>query len=117
VSIKGSPSSWFEASVRQGDLLTARSEVYELTRPLHLRYALGLLVLYVEHDDDHAPVATALWLARFALERRPHVDVDDLVDVIDALQVLRDDRAEGRRQLVEIVARHGLDMRGLLVER
>lgn len=114
MTIKGSSSRWYEAAVRSGDLAGALAEVYDFPQPLSLDYALGLVVLFGEHDDPRFGRAAAKWTGRFALE---HASVDLAVvrSVALALSSLSGGSTAARAALSTATEQHGLRAAGRLL--
>jgi hypothetical protein len=107
VSIKGSPYRWFESALRRGDLLGVRAAAVELPQ-VHLRDALGVVLLMADKHDDRYERAATRWLARLALER-PAAGLDDLRLGLVALEALPYNRDAACQVLRDLCERQGLD--------
>lgn len=69
VSIKGSPYTWFQASLERGDLAGVRAAAAELPK-VRLDDALRVCLLVAEHEPHRLDRAAVRWLGRYALEHR-----------------------------------------------
>jgi len=114
VSIKGSPSRWFEAAVRRGDLAAALGEASELPWPLAPAYGLALVVLLGEAHDPRHGRWSARWAAQMTLQHSA-VDLAVLGELVYLLEALAVD-GDARLELVALGERVGVGgARALLV--